>query len=144
MSFLKLDQLGKSFGTVEVVKGFSLTVDKGEFISFLGPSGCGKTTVLRMVAGFETPTIGSIQIDGQEVTGLRPNQRNIGMVFQSYALFPNLNVAQNVGFGLRVAKMSKNETASRVAEMLDLFRAHLTPRGVEMQALAWLVSARRA
>ncbi|MGB4829220.1 MAG: ABC transporter ATP-binding protein [Paracoccaceae bacterium] len=120
MSFLKLDQLGKSFGTVEVVKGFSLTVDKGEFISFLGPSGCGKTTVLRMVAGFETPTIGSIQIDGQEVTGLRPNQRNIGMVFQSYALFPNLNVAQNVGFGLRVAKMSKNETASRVAEMLDL------------------------
>ena len=79
------------------------TSSKGEFVSFLGPSGCGKTTTLRMVAGFETPTAGAIRIDGHDVVDLRPNQRNIGMVFQAYALFPNLTVAQNVGFGLRIA-----------------------------------------
>jgi putative spermidine/putrescine transport system ATP-binding protein len=75
---------------------------KGEFISLLGPSGCGKTTVLRMVAGFEHPDAGAITIDGRNVTGLRPNQRNIGMVFQAYALFPNLTVADNVAFGLKI------------------------------------------
>ena len=100
MGFLDLSHLEKSFGTTRVVKDFNLSVEQGEFVSFLGPSGCGKTTVLRMVAGFETPSSGSIRIDGQEVTGLRPNQRNIGMVFQAYALFPNLTVAGNVGFGL--------------------------------------------
>lgn len=120
MAFLQLNHLEKSFGSIHVVKDFNLVVKKGEFVSFLGPSGCGKTTVLRMVAGFETPTAGSIRIDGQDVTGLRPNQRNIGMVFQSYALFPNLTVAQNVGFGLRVAGMAKAKIASRVAEMLQL------------------------
>ena len=82
-----------------MVKEFNLEVQKGEFISLLGPSGCGKTTVLRMVAGFEHPTSGSIRIDGQEVTGLKANARNIGMMFQAYALFPNLTVADNVSFG---------------------------------------------
>jgi putative spermidine/putrescine transport system ATP-binding protein len=120
MAFLQLNRLEKSFGAIPVVKEFNLTVEKGEFVSFLGPSGCGKTTVLRMVAGFETPTVGSITIDGQDVTRLRPNQRNIGMVFQSYALFPNLSVAQNVGFGLRVAGTAKTKIASRVVEMLEL------------------------
>ena len=99
MSFLVLDHLQKSFGATKVVHDFNLSVDKGEFVSFLGPSGCGKTTVLRMVAGFETPTEGQIVIDGQDVTRLRPNQRQIGMVFQSYALFPNLTVADNVATG---------------------------------------------
>jgi putative spermidine/putrescine transport system ATP-binding protein len=120
MAFLQLNRLEKSFGAVPVVRDFNLAVEKGEFVSFLGPSGCGKTTVLRMVAGFETPTVGSITIDGQDVTRLRPNQRNIGMVFQSYALFPNLSVAQNVGFGLRVAGMAKAKIAARVVEMLEL------------------------
>ncbi|MTH63227.1 ABC transporter ATP-binding protein [Paracoccus shanxieyensis] len=120
MSFLVLDHLQKSYGTNKVVHDFSMTVDKGEFISFLGPSGCGKTTVLRMVAGFETPSAGRVLIGGQDVTRLRPNQRQIGMVFQAYALFPNLTVADNVGFGLKVAGVAKSERAGRVAEMLEL------------------------
>ena len=120
MAFLDISHLEKSFGATRVVKDFNLAVEKGEFVSFLGPSGCGKTTVLRMIAGFETPTSGAIAIDGRNVTGLRPNQRNIGMVFQAYALFPNLTVAQNVAFGLRVKGAGRAETEARVAEMLTL------------------------
>lgn len=120
MAFLEIRHLEKFFGPMQVVKDFHLDVDKGEFVSLLGPSGCGKTTVLRMVAGFETPTSGLIRIDGQDVVHLKSNQRNIGMVFQSYALFPNLTVAQNVGFGLRVKGLAKPEIATRVAEMLNL------------------------
>ena len=120
MSYLEIQRLEKSFGTNRVVKDFNLSIEKGEFISLLGPSGCGKTTVLRMVAGFETPSAGVIVIDGQDVTNQRPNQRNIGMVFQSYALFPNLTVAQNVGFGLKVAGKPKAEIAATVQEMLEL------------------------
>ena len=120
MSFLKIRNLEKNFGPNRVVKDFSLDIQKGEFVSLLGPSGCGKTTVLRMVAGFETPSSGSIRIEDKEIVSLRPNQRNIGMVFQSYALFPNLTVAQNVAFGLRVAGNSRGDTAARVAEMLKL------------------------
>ncbi len=120
MPFLEIDHLEKSFGANRVVKDFSLGIEKGEFVSLLGPSGCGKTTVLRMVAGFEVPTAGAIRIDGQDVTRLRPNQRNIGMVFQAYALFPNLTVAQNVGFGLKVAGVARAETGKRVDEMLRL------------------------
>ena len=120
MTFLNLDHLQKSFGPTRVVHDFSLGVEKGEFVSFLGPSGCGKTTVLRMVAGFETPSAGRIVIDGQDVTRLRPNQRQIGMVFQAYALFPNLTVAENVGFGLKVAGVPRAQRGPRVAEMLDL------------------------
>jgi putative spermidine/putrescine transport system ATP-binding protein len=94
MAFLELNHLEKSFGPTRVVKDFNLAIEKGEFVSLLGPSGCGKTTVLRMVAGFETPTQGAITVDGQDITGLRTNQRKVGMVFQAYALFPNLTVAQ--------------------------------------------------
>ncbi len=120
MAYLDLSALQKSYGANQVVKSFDLGVAKGEFVSLLGPSGCGKTTVLRMVAGFETPTVGAIRIDGQDVTHPRPNQRNIGMVFQAYALFPNLTVAQNVGFGLKIAGVSAAEITARVAEMLAL------------------------
>ncbi len=120
MTFLTISHLEKSFGPNRVVKDFNLEVEKGEFISLLGPSGCGKTTVLRMVAGFETPTSGLITIDGADVLRLKPNRRNIGMVFQSYALFPNLTVAQNVGFGLKVAGAPRASIAPRVAEMLEL------------------------
>lgn len=120
MSFIQLDRLAKQFGTTKVVNDFSLSIPKGAFVSLLGPSGCGKTTVLRMLAGLETPTAGSITIDGKDVTGLKANQRQIGMVFQAYALFPNLTVAQNVAFGLRVANQPRAETDKRVAEMLEL------------------------
>jgi putative spermidine/putrescine transport system ATP-binding protein len=120
MAFLEISHLEKSFGPNRVVKDFSLSVRQGEFVSLLGPSGCGKTTVLRMVAGFETPSTGSIHIDGQDVVNLRPNQRNIGMVFQAYALFPNLTVAQNVAFGMKVKGVARGESEARVAEMLRL------------------------
>jgi putative spermidine/putrescine transport system ATP-binding protein len=120
MSLLAIRAVNKSFGSNAVVKNFDLTLRDGEFISLLGPSGCGKTTVLRMVAGFETPTTGQIEIDGQNVTALRPNQRKIGMMFQAYALFPNLTVAGNVGFGLKVAGMPRAEAAKRVDEMLAM------------------------
>jgi len=122
MGFLEIKGLQKDFGDNRVVDDFNLDVTRGEFISFLGPSGCGKTTVLRMIAGFETPTQGQIHIDGQDVVNLKPNQRNIGMVFQSYALFPNMTVAQNVAFGLKVAGRSKAETNETVAEMLAMIR----------------------
>lgn len=129
MSFLRIEAVSKSFAANTVVKEFDLPVNKGEFISFLGPSGCGKTTVLRMVAGFETPSSGSIVIDGQDVTKLPPNRRRIGMVFQAYALFPNMNVFDNVAFGLKIAKKPKAEIHSRVMEMLKLIHLdHLAER----------------
>src|SRR5262245_32918370 len=120
MAFLEIEQLRKSFGALNVVHNFELAIERGEFVSFLGPSGCGKTTTLRMVAGFEPPSAGAIRIDGRDVTRLRPNQRNVGMVFQSYALFPNMTVGENVGFGLKVASRPAAEVTQRVEEMLKL------------------------
>jgi putative spermidine/putrescine transport system ATP-binding protein len=122
MAFLELDHLRKAFAVNVVVEDFNLAIERGEFVSFLGPSGCGKTTTLRMVAGFEQPTSGTVRIDGRDVTRLRPNQRNIGMVFQSYALFPNMTVAQNVGFGLKVANRPAAEIGPRVEEMLRIIK----------------------
>jgi putative spermidine/putrescine transport system ATP-binding protein len=120
MSYLKLEGLEKSFGKNTVVQQFDLNIGKGEFVSLLGPSGCGKTTVLRMVAGFEAPSAGRIVIENDDITQLRPSQRNIGLVFQSYALFPNLTVAQNVAFGLKVARLEKAAIDQRVSDMLTL------------------------
>ena len=122
MAFLELDKLSKSYAALQVVENVDLAIQRGEFVSFLGPSGCGKTTTLRMVAGFETPSSGAIRIADRDVTNLRPDQRNVGMVFQSYALFPNMTVAQNVGFGLKVAKRPSAEIAPRVEEMLRLIK----------------------
>src|SRR3990170_1312426 len=122
MAFLEIEGVRKSFGLNAVVQNFDLAVERGEFVSFLGPSGCGKTTTLRMVAGFEAPSTGAIRIDGKDVTRLRPNQRNVGMVFQSYALFPNMTVADNVAFGLKVAKRPVAERRARVEEMLRLIK----------------------
>ena len=121
-TFLSIQGVRKAFGATTVVKDFNLDVARGEFVSFLGPSGCGKTTMLRMVAGFEEPTAGRILIGGKDVTNLKPNQRNIGMVFQAYALFPNLTVAQNIGFGLKVAGAAKSEIDQRVKEMLAIIK----------------------
>ncbi|TBW38733.1 ABC transporter ATP-binding protein [Siculibacillus lacustris] len=122
MTFIDIRNLRKSFGPATVVHDFALAVERGEFVSFLGPSGCGKTTILRMIAGFETASAGSITIDGQEVTDLPPAKRNVGMVFQAYALFPNMTVAQNIAFGLRVARRGPDEIAARVEEMLRLIK----------------------
>lgn len=122
MAFLEISNLQKDYAGNRVVENFNLAVEQGEFVSFLGPSGCGKTTVLRMVAGFETPSAGLIRIDGKDVVNLKPNQRNIGMVFQAYALFPNMTVAQNLAFGLKVAGKSKAEIEATVKEMLALIK----------------------
>ena len=100
--------------------GFNLDVERGEFVSFLGPSGCGKTTTLRMIAGFETPSSGQVALEDTDITYRSPNQRNVGMVFQSYALFPNMTVAGNIGFGMMVTKKSAEEIRQRVKEMLDI------------------------
>ncbi|MFZ2098847.1 MAG: ABC transporter ATP-binding protein [Anaerolineales bacterium] len=121
MAFLEINNVSKSFAKDSVaVKDFNLNVEQGELVSFLGPSGCGKTTTLRMVAGFETPTTGRITIKGKDVTDVPPNQRNVGMVFQAYALFPNMTVGGNIGFGMKIAKKSVEETKTRVDEMLKL------------------------
>jgi putative spermidine/putrescine transport system ATP-binding protein len=120
MSFLELTAIQKRFGETTAVQDFNLTVDRGEFVSFLGPSGCGKTTTLRMIAGFEQPTSGTIVINGEDVTYRAPNRRNVGMVFQSYALFPNMSVADNIAFGLKVRKRPKDQIQKRVGELLDL------------------------
>ena len=120
MSYLSISNVTKQFGDTVVVDNFNLDIEKGEFVSFLGPSGCGKTTTLRMVAGFEIPTSGKILLDGADITDKAPNQRNVGMIFQSYALFPNMTVSQNIGFGLRVRKSSKSEVSDRVREMVNL------------------------
>lgn len=120
MSHLDLTHIHKSFGSSVAVEDFNLSVEQSEFISFLGPSGCGKTTTLRMVAGFELPTSGAITLNGNDLTFVPPNKRNVGMVFQSYALFPNMTVAQNVGYGLKIAGKQKSDIEQRVVEMLAL------------------------
>ena len=127
MSFLTLTDISKTFKDTAAVVDFNLDVTRGEFVSFLGPSGCGKTTTLRMIAGFETPTTGTIVINGEDITYRPPNRRNVGMVFQSYALFPNMTVAGNIGFGLKVTKTPAAEIQKTVAEMLDVI--HLPELG---------------
>ena len=116
MASLTLDGLTKSYGDVAVVKSVSLEVRDGEFLVLLGPSGCGKTTTLRMIAGFVPPSGGSIRIGDQDITSLPPWKRNAGLVFQSYALFPHMTVAQNVAFGLEMRKASRSEIGPRVAD----------------------------
>jgi putative spermidine/putrescine transport system ATP-binding protein len=120
MAFLEINNLSKKFGAADAVSDFNLHIEKGELVSFLGPSGCGKTTTLRMVAGFESPTNGQIVMEGVDITEMPPNQRDVGMVFQSYALFPNMTVAGNIGFGLKIMKKKPEEIKERVEEMLAL------------------------
>ncbi|MDE3724368.1 ABC transporter ATP-binding protein [Nocardiopsis sp. N85] len=121
---ISLEGVYKSFRsgseTVHAVAGVDLTIEQGEFFSLLGPSGCGKTTTMRMIAGFEDPTEGTVRLGGRDVTGVAANHRDVNMVFQSYALFPHMNVAENVAFGLKRKKVAKDEIKRRVTEMLDL------------------------
>jgi putative spermidine/putrescine transport system ATP-binding protein len=120
VSFLQLQGLRRVFGTVTALDGIDLELEQGEFVSLLGPSGCGKTTALRLVAGFDQPTAGTIVVDGVDLTRTPPNRRDIGMVFQAYSLFPNMTARQNVEFGLRVRGQRKGDRGDRVGELLDL------------------------
>lgn len=120
MSILRLESITKDFGEGEVLRGISLDVAAGEFLTLLGPSGCGKTTTLRIIAGLEMPTSGRVFLDGQDVTDLPPERRNVNTVFQNYALFPHMTVAGNIGYGLRLRKLPKPEIRQRVDEMLRL------------------------
>jgi len=117
---ISIQNLGLSFGTTEVLKGVNLEIEPGEFFSFLGPSGSGKSTLLRAISGFGPDPTGSIKIGGEEVTGLPAWQRNVGMVFQSYALWPHMNIRKNVAFGLEERKIPTTEIGGRVDDALDL------------------------
>jgi len=119
---VRLVGIDKFYGTSRIVNQLDLDVEQGEFLTLLGPSGCGKTTTLRMIAGFVTPSAGSVHIGGKDVTGVAPQQRQIGMVFQDYALFPHLTVAQNIGFGLVERGAPRARVKARVNELLDLIR----------------------
>ncbi|MEZ5802091.1 MAG: ABC transporter ATP-binding protein [Rhizobiaceae bacterium] len=117
---LELRNVSKSYGSVNAVDDISLSLAKGEFLTLLGPSGCGKTTLLNMIAGFFPPTAGSILIEGRDVTRLMPHQRNTGIVFQNYALFPHMNVAQNIAFGLEERRLPKDQIRQRVSRMMAM------------------------
>src|SRR5216110_1213907 len=120
MALLEISGASKRFGAVTAVDHVFLSIERGEFFALLGPSGCGKTTLLRMIAGFETPDQGRILIDGADVTAVPPYARPVNMMFQSYALFPHLDVAGNIAFGLKQEGMARRRRAARVAEMLAL------------------------
>ncbi|MDO3676570.1 ABC transporter ATP-binding protein [Paenibacillus ehimensis] len=118
--YLSIRQLSKSFGSFTALKQVNLDMNKNEFVCLLGPSGCGKTTLLRLIAGLESPTEGRIAVDGKDITALPPAKRNFGMVFQSYALFPNLTAYQNVAYGLQNKKWSKKDIDFKVREAFAL------------------------
>ena len=122
MEHVRLEGVTKYYGSVCAVDRLSLSIESGESISLLGPSGCGKTTTLNLLAGFLTPDAGTIRIGDREVVGIPPNKRNLGMVFQSYALFPHMTVAENVAFGLKLRRVERSEQSRRVDEALDMVR----------------------
>ena len=122
MAGLKVNGLKKSFGDHEVLKGISFDVESGKFLSLLGPSGCGKSTILRIICGLETADEGEVIVDGVDISKQRPEKRNIGLVFQNYALFPSMNVAKNVGYGLKMHKVDPKEIDERVKEALEMVK----------------------
>lgn len=120
MAFLELVDISKYFGQNAAVNHIHLSINQGEFLTLLGPSGCGKTTILRMVAGFEVPTEGNILLDGDDITNRPANKRPMGMVFQSYALFPHMTAEQNIAFGMEIKRLSKADIKRRCQELLEL------------------------
>lgn len=122
MSYLELDGITKSFEHFNALKGVSFSVEEGEFVSFLGASGCGKTTTLRIIAGFENANSGTLTLNGVNLLGMSPEKRNLGFVFQQYALFPNMTVRKNIGFGLKGVGLSQVQIEERIDEYMDLVR----------------------
>ena len=120
MNYIQLKDVSKYWGTTKAVENLNIEIKKGEFVIFLGPSGCGKSTTLRLIAGLEEVSSGQIEIDGRNVNNTDPANRNVSMVFQSYALFPHLNVAENIIFGLKVRKVEKNERNSRLVKVAEI------------------------
>ena len=125
MSDLSITGLRKSYGIVETLRGIDLNLEHGEFLVLLGPSGCGKSTLLNTIAGLLEPTAGDIRIGGRSVLGVHPKDRDIAMVFQSYALYPNLDVARNIGFGLEMRRVPAAERAAAVARVAETLQ--ITP-----------------
>ena len=145
MAFLEITGLRKRFGSVEILKGIDLALDKGGFLVLVGPSGCGKSTLLNTIAGLETISSGDIRIEGQQINNLHPSKRDIAMVFQSYALYPNMSVAQNMAFGMEmrgVPKPERDKAVAGVAKTLQI--EHLLDRrpsqlsGGQRQRVAWV------
>ena len=129
MAGLSLQNLQKTYGKVEVIKGVNLEVEHGEFVVFVGPSGCGKSTLLRMIAGLEDITGGELSIGGQVVNTVQPRDRSVALVFQSYALYPHMSVYDNVGFGLRIKKTPKDERDAKIREAARILQMeHLLDR----------------
>lgn len=120
MAYIRFENICKSFGKNEVLKNVNLDVEKGQLVTLLGPSGCGKSTLLRCLAGLETVTSGKVYLDGKDITNVNPKDRDIGMVFQQYSLFPNMTVEQNVGFGLKMKKVEKSKIQSKVKEIVEI------------------------
>ncbi|MBU5270539.1 ABC transporter ATP-binding protein [Clostridium cochlearium] len=121
-SILELKNISKVFGDVTVIKNVNLEIKKGEFVTFLGPSGCGKTTLLRMIAGFYNIDKGDIFLQGKKIDNVPPHKRNTPMVFQEYALFPHMNVYENISYGLKLQKVNKQEEKKRVEKVLELMQ----------------------
>src|SRR5262245_48066999 len=144
-SYLVVDRVNKHFGGFHALTDISLTIDKREFVCFLGPSGCGKTTLLQAIAGLDLQSSGVIRQGGRDISTLPPSERDFGIVFQSYALFPNLNVARNVGYGLANTGATRSEIAARVRQLLEMvgltehghkYPAHLSGGQQQRVALA--------
>lgn len=120
MSYINFENIVKDYGQNKVLKGINLQIEKGKLITLLGPSGCGKSTLLRCLAGLEQVTSGHIYLDGEDITALAPQKRNVGMVFQQYSLFPNMTVEQNIGFGLKMQKIPNDIIADKVKDAIEL------------------------
>ena len=122
MAGIEITDISKLYGSVTAIKDVNLHFNKGEMICFLGPSGCGKTTLLRMIAGLEEPTTGSIRFEGEDLTNVPVHKRDIGMVFQSFALFPHMSVGENISYALRIRGASRSEREDRAKVLLDMIR----------------------
>ena len=130
MKQIQLKQISKSFDALTVLKNFDLTIEDEEFLTLLGPSGCGKTTILRIIGGFEEPDSGQVLFEGKDITHVPPHLRPFNTVFQQYALFPHMNVEENVGFGLRMKGVEKDEREARVERMLRIGLRHKIGHGI--------------
>ena len=142
MSYIEFKNINKFYGENQVLKNISLNVEKGQFVTLLGPSGCGKSTLLRCLSGLEEISSGQIIMDGKDITDLEPRDRNIGMVFQHYSLFPNMTVEENIAFGLKMKKKSKQEIAKKVKEAMEM--VELTGKEKSGQSLRRTAAESRA